>query len=173
MFGMVLLEQNWNPFLQILSPMKKSCTNIIFKEWFYIYHINCGVIQGFPAPRKAVTTHVKKCRTFLFFFFFFFFFFFTCVDIANQLLGFQQWALGMTDVTTCRRTTSECKRSCPFKKSNLPCTKACLCMADEGCCNPLNEELLSDNDSSASDTEWLFCCWCQSVNCTYLSDHYL
>ena len=78
--GMVLLELNWNPFLQILNPMKKSCSNIIFKEWFFIYHINCGVIQGFPAPRKAVTTHVKKCRTF------FFFFFFTCVDIANQLL---------------------------------------------------------------------------------------
>ena len=72
--GMVLWELNWNPFLQILNPMKKSCTNIIFKEWFYIYHINCGVIQGFPAPRKAVTTHVKKCRTFLLFFFFFFFY---------------------------------------------------------------------------------------------------
>ena len=40
-----------------------------------IYHINCGVIQGFPALRKAVTTHVKKYRIF-----------FTCVDIANQLL---------------------------------------------------------------------------------------
>ena len=26
----------------------------------YIYHINYGVIQGFPALRKAVTTHVKK-----------------------------------------------------------------------------------------------------------------
>ena len=76
MFGMVLLEQNWNPFLQILSPMKKSCTNIIFKEWFYIYHINCGVIQGFPAPRKAVTTHVKKCRTFLFLFIYLFIYFF-------------------------------------------------------------------------------------------------
>ena len=29
-----------------------------------IYHINCGVIQGFPALRKAVTTHVKKYRIF-------------------------------------------------------------------------------------------------------------
>ena len=28
------------------------------KESFY--HINCGVIQGFLALRKAVTTHVKK-----------------------------------------------------------------------------------------------------------------
>ena len=26
------------------------------------YHINCGVIQEFPALRKAVTTHVKKYR---------------------------------------------------------------------------------------------------------------
>lgn len=61
---------------------------------------------------------------------------------------------GMTELTTCRCTTSECKRSCSCRKSNLSCTEACLCMADEGCCNPLNEELLSDNDSSASDTEW-------------------
>ena len=29
-----------------------------------IYHINCGVIQRFPALKKAVTTHVKKCRIF-------------------------------------------------------------------------------------------------------------
>ena len=60
---------------------------------------------------------------------------------------------GMTELTTCRCTTSECKRSCSCRKSNLPGREACLCMADEGCCNPLNEELLSDNDSSASDTE--------------------
>ena len=39
-----------------------------------IYHINCGVIQGFPALRKAVTTHEKIS------------YFFTCVDIANQLM---------------------------------------------------------------------------------------
>ena len=24
------------------------------------YHINCGIIQGFLALRKAITTHVKK-----------------------------------------------------------------------------------------------------------------
>ena len=34
-----------------------------------IYLINCGVIQGFPALRKAVKN-----------------IFFTCIDIANQLL---------------------------------------------------------------------------------------
>ena len=27
---------------------------------FSIYHVNCGVIQGFPALRKAVTTYVIK-----------------------------------------------------------------------------------------------------------------
>ena len=41
----------------------------------FIYHINCGVIQGFLALRKAITTHEKM-----------WFFFFTCVNIANQLL---------------------------------------------------------------------------------------
>ena len=40
----------------------------------YIYHINCGVVQGFPALRKAVTTHMKNIV------------FFMCVDRANQLL---------------------------------------------------------------------------------------
>ena len=28
------------------------------------YYINCSVIQGFPAPRKAETIHVKKNRIF-------------------------------------------------------------------------------------------------------------
>ena len=41
----------------------------------YIYHINYGVIQGFPALRKAVTTHVKKYDIFS-----------RVFDIANQLL---------------------------------------------------------------------------------------
>ena len=36
-------------------------------------HINCCVMQGFLALRKAVTTHVKKYCIF------------SCVDIANQL----------------------------------------------------------------------------------------
>ena len=40
----------------------------------FIYHINCGVIQGFPALKKSVTTHVKKYDIF------------SHVDIANQLL---------------------------------------------------------------------------------------
>ena len=35
-----------------------------------IYYINCRVRQGFPALRKAVTTHVKKKILY----------FFTCVD---------------------------------------------------------------------------------------------
>ena len=39
------------------------------------YHINYGVIQGFPALRKAVTTHVKKYDLFS-----------RVFDIVNQLL---------------------------------------------------------------------------------------
>ena len=38
-----------------------------------IYHINCCVMQGFLALRKAITTREKIL------------YFFTCVDIANQL----------------------------------------------------------------------------------------
>ena len=40
-----------------------------------IYHINYGVIQGFPAMRKAIITHVKKYDIFSRVFY-----------IANQLL---------------------------------------------------------------------------------------
>ena len=38
------------------------------------YHINCDVIQGFPALKKAVATHVKE----------YLILFPTCVDIANH-----------------------------------------------------------------------------------------
>ena len=31
---------------------------------FSLYHVNCGVIQGFPALRKAETTNVKKYHIF-------------------------------------------------------------------------------------------------------------
>ena len=41
-----------------------------------IYHINYGVILGFPALRKAVTTHVKRYDIFS-----------RVFDIANQLLA--------------------------------------------------------------------------------------
>ena len=50
------------------SSSKFSCIN-------KVYHTNHGVIQGFPALRKAVTTYVKKFRIFSLLF-----------DIANQLL---------------------------------------------------------------------------------------
>ena len=49
--------------------------HLVLKKNKIFHHINCGVIQGFPTLRKAVTTHVKKIS-----------YFFTCVDIANQLL---------------------------------------------------------------------------------------
>ena len=50
-------------------------TNLYATMYNFVYRINCRVIQGFLALRKAVTTHVKKIS-----------YFFTCVDIANQLL---------------------------------------------------------------------------------------
>ena len=55
-----------------LAPIR-----LLYKD---IYHINCGVRQGFPALRKAVTTHVKKIL-----------YFFTCVDVANQLHVTRLW----------------------------------------------------------------------------------
>ena len=49
----------------------------LFPNFFLLYksHTNYGVIQGYPAPRNAVTTQVNKYHIF------------SCIfDIANQLL---------------------------------------------------------------------------------------
>ena len=45
----------------VLAPITSYVMSIQIKAF---HHINCGVIQGFPAPRKAVTIHVKKYRIF-------------------------------------------------------------------------------------------------------------
>ena len=49
--------------------------HIYMQQLFCFNNINYGVIQGFPALRKAVTTHVKKLDIFS-----------RVFDIANQLL---------------------------------------------------------------------------------------
>ena len=51
----VIEETSWYNFRVSLGLLT---TDII------LYHINCGVIQGFSALRKAVTTHTKKHRIF-------------------------------------------------------------------------------------------------------------
>ena len=61
-------ETEVKKFYQELISVTKQVSNTI-------YHINCGVIQRFPALGKVVTTHVKRYRIFS-----------TYVDIANQLL---------------------------------------------------------------------------------------
>ena len=45
------------------------------RKYYASYHINCGVIQGFPALRKSRNNTREKIS-----------YFFTCVDTANQLL---------------------------------------------------------------------------------------
>ena len=47
--------------------------------------------------------------------------------------------IGITKLTTYRCTISESKQNCSCRVNNLARTEDCLCMADEGCCNPLNE----------------------------------
>ena len=48
--------------LLLLLPDFKS----LYQGWIKnFYYRNCGVIQGFPPLRKAVTTYVKKYRIFL------------------------------------------------------------------------------------------------------------
>ena len=49
--------------------MKRNSISARVHVLFSVYHINCGVIQGFPALRKAVTTHVKKYRIIYTYFF--------------------------------------------------------------------------------------------------------
>ena len=86
-----------------------SETDTIVKVCKYvtgIYHINHGVIEGFLALRKAVTTHVKKYRIFLLLF-----------DIANQLLTRHSYfaPLGQVDERTAKPSPS-----CRQWRSNFP-----------------------------------------------------
>ena len=43
---------------------KRNCISTRAHVLFSIYHINCGVLQGFLALKKAVATHVIKHRIF-------------------------------------------------------------------------------------------------------------
>ena len=53
----------WKERLELLVVYncQKDCKRIKSLH-IVIYHINCGVMQGFPALRKAVTTQVKRYR---------------------------------------------------------------------------------------------------------------
>ena len=48
--------------LPVLRCQATPMVTFLNAESNLFYHINCGVIQEFPALRKAVTTHVKKYR---------------------------------------------------------------------------------------------------------------
>ena len=61
--------------LQLLCREVKRIDGFTINKTVHFYHINYGVIQGFPALRKAVTTHLKKYGIFS-----------RVFDIANQLL---------------------------------------------------------------------------------------
>ena len=56
----------------VLAPITSYVMSIQIKAF---HHINCGVLQGFPAPRKSRNNTCEKIS-----------YFFTSVDIANQLL---------------------------------------------------------------------------------------
>ena len=58
------------------------------------HYINCGVKQGFPALRKAVTTHEKIS------------YFFMCVNIANQLLTHHSLLAPLCQVDECKAKPS-------------------------------------------------------------------
>ena len=59
-----------SPFIHQTDRVARKVSDVSAADWRYqtckkmSYHINCGVIQGFPGMRKAVTTHVKKYRIF-------------------------------------------------------------------------------------------------------------
>ena len=76
-------KKNWyrvTPLWSFIAVTKVTSNTRTSKEHLFaeerIYHINYGVLQGFPALRKAVTTNVKKYNIF-----------WRVFDIANQLLN--------------------------------------------------------------------------------------
>ena len=74
-------------------------------------------------------------------------------DLVLVLMTMSPAPSGITELTRCRCTTSGCTRNYSCKSSNLTCTEACLCMADEKCCIPNNEEFVSSDESTDSESE--------------------
>ena len=64
-----------NESYEVKNYQDKYEPYLIMRCGIIFYHINYSVIQGFPALRKAVTTHVKNYDIFS-----------RVFDIANQLL---------------------------------------------------------------------------------------
>ena len=63
--GKMSLSIQYSFFIPILGTSLHFSSMIsIEPEKNTLYHMNCGVIQGFPALRKAATTDVKKYRIF-------------------------------------------------------------------------------------------------------------
>lgn len=63
------------PFILSISIFFLLCRMFFFNVQIDFYHVNCDLIQGFTALKKAVTTHAKKYDNFS-----------RVVDVANQLL---------------------------------------------------------------------------------------
>ena len=60
----------------------------------------------------------------------------------------------LLELTTCQCEKSECQRNCSCRNSELACTEACLCMAEENVCkNPHGIPCTADSDSEESDLE--------------------
>ena len=73
---MILLEAKCKSTGSQMSILSQTPV-FLFPHFFFLYkiHTNYDVIQGFPAPRNAVTTHANKYHIFS-----------SVFDIANQLL---------------------------------------------------------------------------------------
>lgn len=59
----------------------------------------------------------------------------------------------ITELVTCACKKSSCSRNCSCKANDLPCTEACVCMADDSCLNPMNDTTADDDTDSSSDSE--------------------
>ena len=59
----------------------------------------------------------------------------------------------LVELTTCNCKKSQCQGNCSCSNSDLSCTEACSCMADETCKNPHTAavQYLSDSDEESDD----------------------
>ena len=53
----------------------------------------------------------------------------------------------LIEITTCNCKRSQCQGNCSCYNSDLSCTEACLCMADETCKNPHTAIVQCDSES--------------------------
>jgi hypothetical protein len=73
--------------------------------------------------------------------------------LCPQLMTKPPAPVCILELTNCQCLKSMCTKNCSCRNNGLACTEACKCMADEECCQNLNNSSFADLDDDDEDSE--------------------